>query len=309
MEPQNTLISVVIVTCGVKNYLSGCLESLQSQSHNCLEVIVIDNSLDSDFSERIKEKFPWIKIYSSERNLYYCFSLNKGIDLTSGEFVLCLNDDVFLDKDFIQQSLKGFFNESIGMVSGKILRRDGKTLDSTGLFLSLYRTSKERGYAKPDLGQFEEEGFVFGASGCAAFYRRRMLDAIKEGKDYFDTDLRMFYEDLDISWRANKNGWKAYYMPKAIAYHARGGSFRPESGLDKPIARRYLNDQLYNDLIKNRYIVMLKNERLPRMILYLIPIMLYELCLWGYTLFFRPQAIKMFIHNKKYFLRAVKKRS
>lgn len=309
VNKSNKLVSIIIVTCGVKNYLSRCLESLKCQSHNCLEVVVIDNSLDPGFSGRIKEKFPWIKVYSSERNLFYCASLNKGIDSSHGDFVLCLNDDLVLGKDFIQESIKGFFiDENIGMVSGKILRQDGKTLDSTGLFLSIYHTPKERGYGKPDLGQFEKEGFIFGVSGCVAFYRRKMLDEIRDGSEYFDQDLLMFYEDLDISWRANKRGWKAYYIPQAIAYHVRGGSFRPEAGLNKTVARKYLNNQLYSDLIKNRYIVMLKNETLSGVFFCLIPIFLYEICSWSYTIFFRAKTVRALIHHRKYFLRALRKR-
>lgn len=309
VNKSNKLVSVIIVTCGVKNYLSRCLESLKCQSSPAFEVVVIDNSLNPDSSGKIKEYFPWIKVYYSEKNLFYCASLNKGIDSTHGDFVLCLNDDMVLGRDFIRESLKGFFiGENIGMVSGKILRQDGKILDSAGLFLSIFRTPRERGYGKPDLGQFEKEGFIFGVSGCAAFYRRKMLEEIKEGRDYFDQDLRMFYEDLDISWRANKHGWKAYYIPQAIAYHVRGGSFRPEAGLNKPVARKYLNNQLYNDLIKNRYIVMLKNETLAGVFFCLIPIFLYEICSWSYTVFFRAKTIRSLIKQRKYFLRALRKR-
>ncbi|MFA5062804.1 MAG: glycosyltransferase [Candidatus Omnitrophota bacterium] len=308
-ENTNTLVSVVIVTCGVGNYLSDCLDSLEPQRQDFREAIIIDNSLNPDFFRRIKERYSWAQIYPSEVNLYYCASLNKGIELSGGEFILCLNDDVSLAKDFIHNALKGFFNDNIGMVSGKILRKDKKTLDSAGLFLTNYRTAKERGYALSDTGKFAEAGFIFGASGCAAFYRRKMLESIKEGKDYLDTDLRMFYEDLDVSWRSSRRGWKSYYIPEAIAYHARGGSFRPESGLNKPMAVRYLSDRLFSDLIKNRYIVMLKNERFSRFILNIVPIVLYDLCLWGYVFLFRPKVIKIFISDRKYFARALRKRN
>ena len=308
IDNANALVSVVIVTCGVGNYLSDCLDSLESQRQDFREAIIIDNSLNPVFFRRIKERYPWAQIYSSKVNLYYCASLNKGIESSGGKFILCLNDDVSLSGDFIHNALKGFFNDDIGMVSGKILRKDKKTLDSTGLFLTNYRTAKERGYALPDTGKFSEAGFVFGASGCAAFFRREMLESIKEGQDYLDTDLRMFYEDLDVSWRANKLGWKSYYVPEAVAYHARGGSCRPESGLNKPMAARYLNDRLFGDLIKNRYIVMLKNERFFRFILNIVPILLYDLCIWGYVFLFRPQVIKIIISDRKYFARALRKR-
>ena len=279
-----------------------CLDSVKAQSYPDLEVVVIDNSLNPDFSARIRESFTFIRLYSSPQNLYYGSSLNKGIQLSRGEFILCLNDDVFLDKEFVSEALKGFLiQDSIGMVSGKILRADGLTLDSTGLFLSLWRTARERGYGRPDTGQFEKAGFIFGVSGAAAFYRKKMLEEIRQGRDYFDPDFCMFYEDLDISWRANNRAWQAYYIPHAKAFHVRGGSLRPDSGLGRPIARKYLSDQLHGDLIKNRYLTILKNESFLGLFMHLVPIILYDLCAWAYVLFFRRKVIKIFLGNAKCF--------
>jgi len=307
-DKVNASVSVVVVTCGKENYLSSCLASLIAQSHSPDEVVVIDNSLCQGLSNRIKEEYPEVKLYVSKANLFYSSSLNKGIEVSKGEFILCLNDDVSLDKDFIHEALKGFWNDNIGIVSGKILRKDKKTLDSTGLFLSFCRTPKERGYGLPDSRQFQKDGFVFGASGCSALYRRKMLEDIKEGKDYFDSDLRMFYEDLDISWRAKRYGWSSYYKPQAVAYHARGGSFRPKKGLNKSFAIRFLSDQLLGELIKNRYIVMIKNESLYRMLLYIFPVIIYDFCLWAYILLFRRKVIKIFMLHSRYFPLALEKR-
>ena len=293
-------VSAIIVTIGTKDYVKSSLESLLKQTCLPCEIIVIDNSLKPDLLPQVNKLYPSVKVYSSSDNLFYAVSLNKGIDLSKGEFILCLNDDVILDKDFIQEALNGFLiNEKIGLLSGKVLRGNGKILDSTGLFLTVWRTAKERGYSKPDLGQFEKAGFIFGVNGAVAFYRRKMLEEIKEINGYFDSGFRMFYEDLDVSWRANKKGWLAYYVPTALAYHLRGGSFRPDSGIDKAIARRYLNEQLHYELIKNRYLTILKNETVAGFFLHLIPILIYDLCVWVYILFFQPKAIKYFFSKIK----------
>jgi GT2 family glycosyltransferase len=302
-------VSIIVVTIGAKNYLKKCLYCIENQSYPAAQVIVIDNSLDSNFTEGIRYGFPWTEIYSSETNLFYAASLNKGIELSSGEFILCLNDDVFLGKDFIKEAVRGFSSShAIGMVTGKILRNDKQTLDSTGLFLSVFRTAKERGYGNADKGRFQREGFVFGASGAAAFYRRKMLEEIKEDNEYFDEDLVMFYEDLDIAWRANRLGWKGYYMPKAIAYHVRGGSFRPVSGLNRPFARRYLDDKLHADLIKNRYIVMIKNQNPAALILHIIPFIIYDACQWACVFIFYPTAARNVFVNFKYFFNSAQKK-
>lgn len=109
----------------------------------------------------------------------------------------------------------------------------------------------------------------------------------------------MFYEDLDISWRAERCGWKGYYIPEAIAYHTRGASFMPLQGIDKPFARRYLSDELQNDLIKNRYLCIIKNESLLGFIFHLPGFLLYDIAQWVYILFFKPKVLKILFSKLK----------
>lgn len=292
-DKSNRLVSVVIVTCAVKDYLKHCLDSLKGQTHQALEIIAIDDSLRQDSCKDISGSFPEIKLSINKQRLFYGGSLNKGIEASKGDFILCLNDDVVLDRSFIENALKAFFLDSrIGMVSGKILRQDGKTIDSTGLFLTFWRTAKERGYGSIDNGRFEKEGYIFGVSGAVAFYRKKMLDKIKE-KEYFDPTFGLFYEDLDIAWRAQRAGWKGYYIPSAIAYHLRGGTVRQESGINKPCARRFLEDALHADLIRNRYATINKNESPLGFLLHLPAILMYEILAWGYILLFKRSVIKV----------------
>jgi len=293
---KHPLVSIIIVTIGSKDYLWHCLDSVKMQSYTNIETIVIDNSCCLNFSTKIAQSFNFAKFFPSVTNLYYSSSLNKGIALSKGEFTLCLNDDVILDKDFVKKAVNGFFlNKKIGLISGKILRSDGKTIDTTGLFLTCFRTAKERGYGSRDVGQFEKMGFIFGVNGAVAFYRKKMLEDIRDGYGYFDTRLRMFYEDVDVSWRANKKGWFGYYIPAAKAYHVRGGSLRPDCGIDKPFARGYLNDQLHYELVKNRYLVILKNETIFGFIFYLIPILIYDAITLAYILLFKPKMINFIL--------------
>lgn len=308
----NKIVTVIIVTCGKLDYVSRCLDSIRKQSYKNLEAIVINNAYNQKFEEMIAGAYPEVSLYSNYRNPYYCPALNLGISKSRGEFVLCLNDDVILDEGFIEIALKGFsINDKIGMVSGKLLRGDRKTIDtstslsinakrsrtidSAGLFLSCWRTAKERGYGSKDRGQFEKEQYLFGVNGAAAFYRKKMLDKIKLGSEYFDSDFRIFYEDLDIAWRSQNSGWRGYYISSAIAYHIRGGTVRTPEGLDKPYARRYLSDDLHVDLIKNRYFAIIKNETLPGLLTHFPSILLYDLVIWSYLLFFRPRLIKPFL--------------
>lgn len=305
---SNRLVSIII-TYAVKDYVESCLDSIKEQTYTKYEIIVIDNSLDTNFNQSTIQRYPEIKLYSQKKKISYCEALNLGIKQSIGDFIFCLNDDVILGKKFLEEALEGFFIDSkIGMVSGKILRSDRKTLDSTGLFLSLWLTAKERGYGLKDKGQFEKEEYIFGVNGAVAFYRKEMLEDIKEGDDYFDSEFHFFYEDLDIAWRARRIGWRGYYIPSAIAYHVRGGTTRKSYGIDKPFARRYLSDELHLDLIKNRYLAIIKNASGFNFFLHLPAMAFYDFLMWAYILLFKPRLIKIFLLNLNSLKNSLKKR-
>lgn len=307
---QKIFISYVIVTCGLKDYLWALLDSLKGQQggHE-FEIIVVSNSIDADFNREIVMVCPEAKVFLNGRNMFYCESLNKGIRASKGDFILCLNDDVFLEKKFVEEALKGFFpDEKVGMVSGKIMRADKKTIDSTGLFLTLWRTARERGYGRLDKGSFEKREYIFGVNGAVAFYRRQMLEQIKIGGEYFDPDFHIFYEDLDIAWRAQNFGWRGYYCPEALAYHVRGATVRRQDGIDKKLARFYLSEGLYMDLVKNRYLAIVKNELFSSFLFCLPFIVAYDICVYGYTLIFRRRLFKKIVTMRIPLKSAIQKR-
>jgi GT2 family glycosyltransferase len=220
-----------------------------------------------------------------------------------------LNDDLRLENDFIIRTLEGFSKSAdIGMVSGKILRPDQETIDSAGLALSSCFTARERGYMKKDCGQFDAPGYIFGVCGSAAFYRRQMLEQIKINDWYFDPKFGFFYEDLDIAWRAKKKNWRAYYLPEAIAYHARGGSLRSPDGIGKAAARKYLSDELCAGLVINRYLTIIRNAASVDILLRAPICLFYELYVWAYMLIFRSKATRMVFLKKHLLLSAIKNR-
>ena len=288
------------------------LDSVRNQSYKPVEIILINNSSDSDFLAWAKNNYPDIQIFIYKENLLFCLTHNKGIAESKGEYALCLNDDVILEEDFIKRAVEAMQRDnSIGMVSGKLMRMDKKTIDSAGLFLARSRIPKERGFGDIDAGQYENPGYVFGVSGAAGFYRRKMLEDIKIGDDYFDSDYGIFYDDLDLCWRANRFGWKGYYAPSAIAYHLRGGTVKennPRISFLKRYNFAYLPLNLQAHLMKNRYMTIIKNDSLRALILNISPVAWYEIKLWSYALFFKPRLIWETIKNAQYFLKALGKR-
>ena len=150
--------------------------------------------------------------------------------------------------------------------------------------------------------------YIFGVNGAVAFYRRKMLEDIKQGPDYFDSDFGFFYEDLDIAWRAQNKGWKGYYVPTAIAYHARGGTARKEKGVGRSFARFYISDNLQFELIKNRYLTIIKNDTLLGLLLHLPSIFIYSLAELGFLLLFRQKVIPSLLCLPRFMKSALRKR-
>jgi len=222
---EKTKISIGIVNYNNLEYLPDCLSSLFNQTIKEFEVIFIDNNSTDGSCEFVEQNFPQVKIIKNKENNFFCKAHNQGIEESSCDFHLVLNTDVILEPTFLEELLKAAeTDERIGIVSGKIMRMDKKHLDTTGLFLGIDRRPIERGYGILDQGQYNNEGYTLGAGGVAPLYRMEMLKDVKINGQYFDESYGIYYDDLDISWRANLRGWKGFYTPKAVAYHKRGGT-------------------------------------------------------------------------------------
>ncbi|MFH0935280.1 MAG: glycosyltransferase family 2 protein [Candidatus Omnitrophota bacterium] len=308
-----SLVSVIIANRNRKTYLRSCLDSLFKQTYGSIETIVVDNGSEDDSQQMLKEEFAQVKLIANEDNLFYCQAQNQGIRIAKGEYLICLNNDVVLEKDFISETLKAAnIDQGIGMVCGKIISWDRQTIDSAGQILGRSRKPVERGYKKQDTGRFDRPGYIFSAGGVAPLYRRKMLEEIKVDGEYFDESYGMFYEDLDIAWRANLFGWKGFYTPRAMAYHRRGGTakvYTPRIGFLKRYDFVCLPAELKISLIKNRYMTILKNDCKKDFIINLPWIIAHEIKLWAYIIFFNPHLIMGIIRNFHCLKTALKKRA
>jgi GT2 family glycosyltransferase len=287
--------AVVVVNYTGERFLRECIESARSQTVRPAEIVVVDNASSDRSVELIRENFPGITLLPQGKNQYFCRGSNIGLAATSAPFVLLLNNDAFLEPDYIERALEPMLrDERVGAVTGKILRPDRETVDSAGQELARSRKPLDRGYGQQDGGQFDDECEVFGAGGVAPLLRRRMLADISVGGQVFDEAFVHFQEDLDLAWRARNLGWKAWYTPAAVAYHHRGGTGQSEPARQtwaRNFAFANLPSELQYHLLKNRYAAMAKNDRLGSWLLGLPWILLYELKILTYLLLIKPSLI------------------
>ncbi len=267
-------VAVVVVTWNSAPFLDGCLGSLRRLERPAGEVVVVDGGSTDGTLDLVRERFPEVAIVACGENIGFCRANNLGIARTRSPFVLVLNPDTRLTPRFLEELLPAFEDPRVGIVSGKLLRFDGCTLDSAGQRISRSRKPVDRGYGRQDRGQFDRDEEVFGACGAAALYRRTMVDAVAdEGGRFFDEAFFAFYEDLDVAWRAGRLGWKAAYRHRAVGYHLRGGTAGRATVSVRGRALLARSAEIRFHATKNRYLAILRNDS-PRSYLRDLPFIL-----------------------------------
>jgi GT2 family glycosyltransferase len=309
---KSTLVTAVIINRNNKGLLLNCLESVKRQSTRPDEIIVIDNGSEDGSAEVARQRFPEARLVENKLNSGFSASCNQGVRLAGGEFILLLNNDVVLDRYFVEALLAVMhMDEKIGIGGGKVLSHDGRYLDSAGQLLARSRKVMDRGYREADNGKYNQAHPVFSIAASAALYRRKMLEDVKEGDEYFDEDFEFFYEDIDLAWRAKKRDWEVFYEPRAIAYHRRGATAKTKAA-PMPLLEKYyishLDPELQCCAIRNRYLMMLKNDSVKGIITNFPFILWHEIKQAGYVLLFEPTLIRHLFAGRRPFANSLSKR-
>lgn len=221
MEP---LISVVIVNWNGAGFLDKCLGSIYSQGFSGLEVVFVDNGSTDGSVNFVRRNYPSAVIIENTANYGFARANNQGIERSTGEYVLTLNNDTALENGFFDALARSAAasGEETGMWAPKILSMDSPgVIDSVGGLL-VYRDglAKGRGRLEADGGQYDNINEIFVPSACAALYRKKMLDEVGG----FDEAFFAYCEDTDLGLRARLAGWKAVSVPGAVVYHCYSGT-------------------------------------------------------------------------------------
>jgi GT2 family glycosyltransferase len=148
---QSATVSVVVLYYKDKANIENCIKSVLAQDYSLTEFIVVDNNSGDGLCSGLKDKYPNIKFIEVPTNEGFCGGNNIGLAEASGEFVFFLNSDVILEPNYIGIVMRVFQSHpDVALVSGKILRFDRATIDSTGLFVTRNLTLADRGADRPD---------------------------------------------------------------------------------------------------------------------------------------------------------------
>lgn len=210
------MLSVVIPNWNGYCHLPICLDSLRNQRATTFEVIVVDNASTDGSRELLVHDFPEVRLLALERNRGFTGACNTGIRAANGAIVVLLNNDTEVAPDWLAEIEFAFQRHpDAGIVASRILLFDRRDIFHTaGDLFYTDGVPGNRGIWQDDLGQYEE-GYVFSACGGAAAYRRGMLQQV----GLLDESFFFSCEDVDLAWRAQLQGWRAVYAPRAVVYH------------------------------------------------------------------------------------------
>lgn len=244
---------VIVPNWNGSDSLKGCLDSLWAQSVRP-HIIVVDNGSVDGSVALVEQQYPEVELIRHTHNKGYAGGVNPGfrraIELGAA-YAAPFNNDAVADRQWLEKLVDYLdSHETAGIATCKLLTSDGQRLDSTGDYYTVWGLPYPRGRGESDLDRYDGQTDVFAASGGASLYRVKMLEQI----GLFDEDFFAYYEDVDLSFRAQLAGWKVAYVPAALAYHKIGAT----SGRIKGFAT-------YQTL-KNLPLLLIKN--MPRRYLY-----------------------------------------
>ncbi len=234
-------LSIIIVNYNVKFFLEQCLKSVFNSGKDLdMEVIVVDNNSVDSSVEMIREKFKQVKLIANNENKGFSTANNQGINIAAGEYVLLLNPDTVVEDDTLPKVVQ-FMDDhhDAGGLGVKMLDGNGRFLPESKrsfptpkvAFPKIFGLSalfpKSKIFGKYHLGYLDNNKThqVEVLSGAFMLLRKKVLDNI----GYLDEDFFMYGEDIDLSWRIIKAGYKNYYYPETRIIHYKGESTKKNS--------------------------------------------------------------------------------
>ena len=214
-------VSVIIPNFNGIAFLDTVLNSLEGQSMNDFEVILVDNGSTDGSCSFTAANYPWVHILELPDNFGFCRAVNEGIRASKAPYVLLLNNDTEVTENFVEEMLDAIKRHRKAFSCGArmVQYHDRDRLDDAGNYYCALGWSFARGRGR-DIHTFEKEEKVFAACAGAAIYRKKILEQI----GLFDEEHFAYLEDVDIGYRARIYGYENWYAPEAVVYHVGSGT-------------------------------------------------------------------------------------
>lgn len=206
------LVSIILVNWNGEKWLNRCLSTLSNQSYKNIEIILVDNASSDNSINFVEKKFPDVKIVNNSINFGFPKANNIGVKLSKGKFLLLINPDVWIKKDFIEKLLSFYKKNNYSVVSPIEKKYDKKKQFYFNSSIDL--TGSPATYAP----QYRKDKLFF-TSVAYLCKKKEYLDTKGFDENYF-----AYYEDVDWFWRMSLLGKKFAYAENIFVYHAGAGS-------------------------------------------------------------------------------------
>ncbi len=295
-------------------FIPDLLRSIYASRFTDFNVLFIDNGSVDGVETYVREHFPQVTILRNARNLGFSPAHNQAVryalerwgnEQLEDRFILATNPDVIMTPTFLEEMVKGAeAHPEAGSFGGKLLRAytenggdeslkeivRSERIDSTALAAHRNRTVTDRGAGELDAGQYDQEEEVFGVTAALSMYRASALQDVRYRDEFFDQDFYLYKEDVDLAWRLRTQGWAAWYLPLAVAYHYRGAYGKEKMGWFERIKNRRGKSMMRNYYsTRNHWLMLFKNERLVNVLFAWPWILWFELRRFVYVLLFEPR--------------------
>lgn len=222
-------VSVVVVNHNGRHLLADCLGKLMELEGQWHEVLVVDNASDDGSVEMMRTSFPRVRCIELPANLGFGVANNRGAAQSSGELLLFLNSDAWLSADALPRLVAAFDDPKLALVAPQLVYPDGALqftwAPTTGVFGEALQMLRNRFEAKPWAHRLPPRWLrpLLGPGWLTAACWLMRRDAF-EAVDGFDEAMFLYFEDVDLSLRLRRRGWKLRLVPQAKAVHIKGGS-------------------------------------------------------------------------------------
>lgn len=215
--------TIVIPNINGKGWLKDSIESVYAQTEQDFELIVVDNGSTDESLEQARAYCvrPNFTLIENGVNTGFSHAVNQGIARARGEYVVLFNNDAFAEPQWLAELIRTAEKDPrIFAVQSLMIRHfDRELADDAGDYVTVMAFACKTGDGR-HASRYTKEKRIFSACGGASLYRRRILDEIGG----FDENFFAYFEDVDLSWRANNAGYKNVFCPAARCYHICGAS-------------------------------------------------------------------------------------
>ena len=207
---KSASVSIIIPNWNGKSLLEKNLPAVLSVSGGA-EILVVDDGSTDDSVSLLKNQFPTVHVIAKKKHEGFASSVNKGVEASHGDIVVLLNTDVVPEKDFLQSLLGHFRDEIVFAVGCMDKSKEGDSVVLRGRGLARW----QKGFFVHERGEVDASDTAWVSGGSGAF-----LKSIWNTLGGMDVLYNPFYwEDIDLSFRARKAGYRILFEPTSIVWH------------------------------------------------------------------------------------------